>query len=317
MLKIIITGGAGFIGSEFARQLVSLGNNNLVVVDSLNYAGSLKNISDIREKINFVKLDIRDKQSLFNLFNENKFTHVVNFAAETHVDNSIHEPSIFAQTNIIGTSNLLEACLKFESQLFFQISTDEVYGSTKVGKFVETDQLKPSSPYSASKASAELLVTAFTHTYSIKTQIARCSNNFGPAQFPEKLIPVAIKKLMMGAKVPLYGNGMNVREWIFVTDTCKALIDILFSNKYNQIYNISSGIFKTNLEVISELSNILGITDQQFLYVQDRAGHDYRYAIDSSKIREEFGWQPSVNFRDGLNTTVTWYKDNNGRFSEW
>ena len=316
-MKILVTGGAGFIGSEFARQLVSLVDNNLVIVDSLSYAGSLKNISDIREKVRFVKLDIRDKLSLLNLFSENEFTHVVNFAAETHVDNSIHEPSIFAQTNIIGTSNLLEACLKFESQLFFQISTDEVYGSTKVGKFVETDQLKPSSPYSASKASAELLVTAFAHTYSINTQIARCSNNFGPAQFPEKLIPVAIKKLTMGAKVPLYGNGMNIREWIFVTDTCKALINILFSNKYNQIYNISSGIFKTNLEVISELSNILGIADQQFLYVQDRAGHDYRYAIDSSKIKDEFGWQPNVNFRDGLNETVKWYKDNNGRFSEW
>jgi dTDP-glucose 4,6-dehydratase len=316
-LKSLVTGGAGFIGSEFVRQLLKIPNHEIVVIDSLRYSGSLKNLDDIKFGIEFIQMDIRNKQQVRKLFSRSQFDSVINFAAETHVDNSISGPGIFSETNIIGTSNLLESCNEFKTNLFFQISTDEVYGSMVTGLANEHDKLKPSSPYSASKASAELLVNAFAHTYSLNTLIARCSNNYGPYQYPEKFIPVAIKHLMNENQVPVYGNGLNVREWIYVTDTCTALIEILLKGRYGEIYNVSSGNFKSNIEIVHKLCELMGLTDNKIDFVQDRLGHDFRYAIDSSKIRNELKWEAKTNLDEGLSKTIEWYENNSERFNKW
>jgi len=316
-LNVLVTGGAGFIGSEFVRHLLKVKEYRVYVIDSLRYAGSLLNLADVQSEIEFKQLDIRNRNELEELFIEHNFSIVINFAAETHVDNSITGPKIFFESNIIGTENLLELCLEHTIDIFFQISTDEVYGSVKDGFQIESNELNPSSPYAASKASADLVVRAFAHTYKLKTLIARCSNNYGPRQFPEKFIPTAIRHLLAGEKVPIYGNGSNVREWIYVTDTCEALIAILTHGIPGSIYNISSGNFKTNLEVFSDLCRIMRTREDQFQLVKDRAGHDYRYALDSSKIRGELSWQPHEDFLSGLEKTVNWYTKNQNRFLNW
>jgi dTDP-glucose 4,6-dehydratase len=316
-LKSLITGGAGFIGSEFVRQLLKFPNQEIVVVDSLRYSGSLSNIADIQNEIQFIQIDIRNRGKVLELFSENLFDTVINFAAETHVDNSISGPGIFTETNVLGTSNLLEGCTKFDTNLFFQISTDEVYGSISYGLNEENDRINPSSPYSASKASAELLIQSFGHTYSMNYLIARCSNNYGPCQYPEKFIPVAIKNLISGNQVPVYGTGQNIREWIYVTDTCAALIEILFKGKSGQVYNVSSGEFRSNIEIVNKLCELIGIEENMVNFVADRAGHDFRYAINSNKLRQELSWQTKVKFDDGLNSTINWYKNNFHRFEKW
>lgn len=316
-MKNLITGGAGFIGSEFVRQLLKLPNQEIVVVDSLRYSGSLLNIEDIQNRIKFIQLDIRDKYKIRELFSSNNFDSVINFAAETHVDNSISGPGIFTETNVLGTNNLLESCIEFKTNLFFQISTDEVYGSISEGLYKESDKLNPSSPYSASKAAAELLIQSFSHTYSMNSLIARCSNNYGPFQYPEKFIPVAINNLISGRKVPVYGNGKNIREWIYVTDTCSALIEIFLKGKYGEIYNISSGDFRSNIEIVNKLCELIGIKEDRISFVKDRAGHDFRYAIDSSKISRELNWESKVKFDEGLYKTIDWYKHNRDRFEKW
>jgi dTDP-glucose 4,6-dehydratase len=317
VLNVLVTGGAGFIGSEFVRHLLKVKEYRVYVIDSLRYAGSLLNLADVQSEIEFKQLDIRNRNELEELFIEHNFSIVINFAAETHVDNSITGPKIFFESNIIGTENLLELCLEHTIDIFFQISTDEVYGSVKDGFQIESNELNPSSPYAASKASADLVVRAFAHTYKLKTLIARCSNNYGPRQFPEKFIPTAIRHLLAGEKVPIYGNGSNVREWVYVTDTCEALIAILTHGIPGSIYNISSGNFKTNLEVFSDLCRIMRTSEDQFQLVKDRAGHDYRYALDSSKIRGELSWQPHEDFLSGLEKTVNWYTKNQNRFLNW
>ncbi len=317
ILNVLVTGGAGFIGSEFIRQLLAVKKFKVYVIDSLRYAGSLLNLSEVQSEIVFKQIDIRNRIELEKLFIEHNFSMVINFAAETHVDNSITGPKIFFESNIIGTENLLELCLEHKIDIFLQISTDEVYGSIKDGLQAESNELNPSSPYAASKASADLVVKAFAHTYNLKTLIARCSNNYGPRQFPEKFIPTVIRHLLAGEKVPIYGNGLNVREWIYVTDTCKALIAILTHGVPGSTYNISSGKFKTNLEVFSDLCRIMGIDEDRFQLVKDRAGHDYRYALDSSKISGELLWHPQEDFLSGLRKTVNWYTQNQNRFLKW
>lgn len=314
---MLVTGGAGFIGSEFIRQFLKVSKSKVYVIDSLRYAGSLSNLSDVHSEVDFRQIDIRNKVELAQLFKDHYFSIVINFAAETHVDNSISGPRIFFESNVMGTENLLELCVEHKVEIFFQISTDEVYGSITEGFQAESNELNPSSPYAASKAAADLMVRAFSHTYKIKTLIARCSNNYGPRQFPEKFIPTAIRHLLAGEKVPIYGNGLNIREWIYVSDTCKALVAILFHGEPDNTYNISSGNFKTNLQVFSDLCEIMGIQENQFQLVNDRAGHDYRYALDSSKISSELSWQPQVDFLSGLRETVSWYTLNQKRFINW
>jgi len=307
-MNICVTGGAGFIGSEIVRQLVA-SKHKVLVIDSLTYAGDLFNLSEVRGKIEFYQVDINSKSEIQGVFESVKVDLIINCAAETHVDNSINDPGIFFQTNIFGTYHLLEIARK-QSIKFLQVSTDEVYGSTNEGEFSEDSILNPSSPYSASKASAEMLVTSYISTYGSNALIVRCSNNYGPHQFPEKLIPVFISKLISGQKVPLYGNGANIREWIHVSDSAKGIIDVALRGQRGDIFNISSSDFRSNIEVTKLLLGILNKPEEQIEYVADRPGHDFRYAIDSSKIRHTMSWQPLVEFEKGLRATVEWYLAN-------
>ncbi|CAN2170012.1 RfbB dTDP-D-glucose 4,6-dehydratase [Candidatus Nanopelagicaceae bacterium] len=307
-MNVCITGGAGFIGSEMVRQLV-LAEENVTVIDSLTYAGNPESLLGVMDHINFLEIDIRDSAKLSKIFKEHDFHAVVNFAAETHVDNSIKNPEIFLETNILGTFNLLELARKYEFK-FMQISTDEVYGSIRNGEFVESDKLDPSSPYSASKASAELLMQAYIKTYSINALGVRCSNNYGHYQHHEKLIPAFISRIMNGDKVPVYGDGSNVREWIHVTDSVSGIKKVLESGKQGEFYNISSGDFRSNLEVTRRILQYFDRGDDSIDFVEDRLGHDFRYAIDSSRIKDELGWEPKVDFIEGLGRTIKWYMDN-------
>lgn len=316
-IKVLITGGAGFIGSEFVYQLAQLAKYEITVIDSLTYSGSLENLKLVSNSINFKRIDIRNSQDIHECFKKNRFDFVVNFAAESHVDKSIQEPNIFWQTNIIGTCNLLNSSLEFGVFKFFQISTDEVYGSITEGEFSEESKLNPSSPYSASKAAAEFAVQAFSATYQLNYLIARCSNNYGPRQHTEKLIPTIIKSFVNGRKVPLYGDGSNIREWIFVSDTCSALTKILEFGKLNTIYNVSSNTFKTNLEVVKQIAKIMQVQKPFFELVKDRPGHDYRYAISSKKIGNELGWESQTDFEQGIFKTIEWYLSNPERMQTW
>jgi len=307
-LKIVITGGAGFIGSEMVRQLANL-NTEIIVIDSLTYAGNMKSLSTVLDKIQFKKIDITDKNALKYLFANSKVDCVVNFAAETHVDNSIATPEVFLETNILGAFNILEAARNHGFR-FLQISTDEVYGSISDGEFKEVDKLAPSSPYSASKASAELLMQSYINTYSIEALGVRCSNNYGHYQNYEKLIPAFIRKMVAGEKLPVYGTGRNVREWIHVSDSVSGIIKVLQNGKAGEFYNISSKDFRTNLEVARRIIDFFNADESCIEFVEDRLGHDFRYAIDSSKIRRELDWRPKVDFESGLNQTIRWYLDN-------
>jgi dTDP-glucose 4,6-dehydratase len=313
-MRILITGGAGFIGSEFVYQAINSGRYEISVIDSLSYAGRIRNISSVRSSINFNKIDIRDTVSLDTLFQNNRFDSVVNFAAESHVDRSISNPDLFLSTNVLGTLNLLEMCKKFGVSRFLQISTDEVYGSLLEGFATEDFPFNPSSPYSASKASAEHFVNAYATTYELNTGIVRCSNNYGPRQFPEKLIPVAIKALKEGKKVPIYGAGSNVREWIHVEDCARGILEVMERGKPGSVYNISSSDFSDNLSLVRKLLPLLGRDESAISFVEDRKGHDFRYAIDSTRIERELGWKSLIPLESGLKSTVDWYLSNTWAF---
>lgn len=310
-MKLLVTGGAGFIGSHFIRHILAkYPDYQIINLDKLTYAGNLENCKDYAGNPNykFVEGDIIDKKLVDEL--ASKVDVIVNIAAETHVDNSIEEPTVFLETNVMGTQNLLEAAKKYKHERFVQVSTDEVYGDRMEGAFKETDILNPSSPYSASKAGAEMLCLAYKRTYDTPIVISRCSNNYGTHQYPEKIIPLFIGKLMAGEKVPLYGDGMHVRDWLHVTDHCKAIDLILHKGKIGEIYNISTNEEHSNLEVTRMLLEIFGLSDDMIEYVQDRPGHDLRYSVDASKIKSELGWSAEVKFEKGFAEMVDWYKNN-------
>ncbi len=327
---ILITGGAGFIGSHVVRLLVNKYNNYKIVnLDKLTYAGNLHNLKDIEGCSNyeFIKGDILDVDLLHSLFDKYRFSGVIHLAAESHVDRSISNPIEFVETNVIGTVNLLNAAKNawknnMTDKVFYHISTDEVYGSLgKQGFFVETTPYSPRSPYSASKASSDQFVRAYYHTYKLPVIISNCSNNYGPNQFPEKLIPLAINNIKNNKTIPIYGKGDNVRDWLFVEDHAKA-IDLLFHEaKIGETYNIGGDNEWTNLDLIKTLCKIMdnklsrtaGTSEKLIQFVTDRAGHDLRYAIDFSKINHDFNWKPSLNFKEGLELTVDWYLNN----EEW
>ncbi len=309
-MNLLVTGGAGFIGSEFVSQIARDPVVQITVLDSLTYAGDLRNLESCSDIIDFVKIDIRNLQELDSLFEKKKFTHVLHFAAESHVDNSILNPGLFAETNVLGTLNLLQVSRQYSIERFLHVSTDEVYGSIEEGFSTESSPLNPSSPYSASKAAAEHFVFSYLHTFNLPVLMVRCSNNYGPRQFPEKLIPHFISRLLKNESVPVYGNGKNVREWMHVSDCARGIALVLEKGKIGDIYNISSGIFRENLEVTLMLVNIMGKGTELINFVEDRKGHDFRYAIDSSKIRKELGWEPKVKLEEGLKDTVRWFTDN-------
>ena len=309
-MRILITGAAGFIGSEFLIQIVKNSDYEVTVVDSLTYAGRLQNIKEVRNEIDFQRIDIRDRDEIENLFTKSNFDKVIHFAAESHVDNSISNPSIFLETNIYGTQNLLEMSIKYKVSEFLHVSTDEVYGSLSEGFAIEENAFNPASTYSASKAAAEHFVNAARHTFKLNTKIVRCSNNYGPRQYPEKLIPFFVGRLIEGKNVPIYGTGDNIREWLHVSDCASAIISVLVSEKTNEIYNISSGQFYTNLEVTKMILANFGLGEERIDFIEDRKGHDFRYAINHQKISENLGWNPQIDFLSGLTETIEWYRDN-------
>ena len=316
MKNILVTGGAGFIGSNFIYyELEKHPDRRIVCLDALTYAGNLETLERALKSKNFrfFKGDITDRKAVEALFLEESFDAVVNFAAESHVDRSIDEPEVFLKTNILGTQVLLDACRKRDIR-FHQVSTDEVYGDLPLDRpdlfFTEETPIHTSSPYSASKAAADLLVTAYFRTYGAKVTISRCSNNYGPYHFPEKLIPLIITNALEGKELPVYGEGKNVRDWLYVEDHCKAIDLILENGRLGEVYNIGGHNEKTNLEVVKTVLKILGKSEDLIRFVKDRPGHDMRYAIDPTKIRNELGWYPETTFEDGIEKTVKWYLEN-------
>ncbi|MBU0577000.1 dTDP-glucose 4,6-dehydratase [Patescibacteria group bacterium] len=310
-MRILVTGGAGFIGSNFIRYMLGrYPDYQIINLDKLTYAGNLDNCKDYESNPNytFVQGDIADEKVVDE--SAQKVDVIINFAAETHVDRSNNESAPFLQTNIIGVKTLMEAALKHNHERFFQISTDEVYGDIMEGHFSEESVLKPSNPYSASKAAAEMLAMAYHRTHKLPVVISRCSNNYGPYQYPEKIVPFFIKKLMNGEKVPVYGDGANVRDWLHVDDHSRAIDLILHKGKIGEVYNISANEEHSNLDITKRILNILGYLEDRIEFVKDRPGHDVRYAIDASKIRNELGWEPSVKFEMGFEEVVNWYKNN-------
>ena len=312
ILKILVTGGAGFIGSCFIRHILNTHKDYKIInLDALTYAGNIENLNDIKDNPNykFVHGNICDKKLVRELIKE--ADTVVNFAAESHVDRSITGPEIFIETNVQGTLNLLQASKDAKIDRYLQVSTDEVYGTLgKDGYFYETTPLAPNSPYSASKASADLLVRAYYETYKLPVLITRCSNNYGPYQYPEKLIPFFISKLLKDEKVPVYGDGLNVRDWLYVYDHCSAIDTVLHKGKIGEVYNIGGHNEKTNLEITKIILNAMGKDESSIEYVQDRLGHDRRYAIDNHKIQSQLGWKPSLTFEEGIKITIDWYLKN-------
>lgn len=316
-MKILVTGGAGFIGSNFLYYMrKKRPNYELVCLDALTYAGNLSTLEPllVNKEINFIKGDISDRDFIFSLFQKERFDYVVNFAAESHVDRSIENPGIFLKTNIIGTQVLMDACRKFGIKRFHQVSTDEVYGDLPLDRpdlmFTEETPITTSSPYSASKASADLLVQAYNRTYGLPITISRCSNNYGPYHFPEKLIPLMISRAVNNLPLPVYGSGENVRDWLYVEDHCAAIDIILHKGKDGEIYNIGGNNERTNLEIVRTILKELDKPEELITFVKDRAGHDLRYAIDPSKTIKEFNWQPTVSFDQGIKLTIQWYLDN-------
>lgn len=311
-MKILITGGAGFIGSCFARYMLNKHQDYKIInLDALTYAGNIENLSDIKDNPNysFVKGNICDKNLIVELTKD--VDAIINFAAETHVDNSISNPNIFIETNVVGTLNLLKAAKNNKVERYLQVSTDEVYGSLgKDGYFTEHTPISPNSPYSASKASADMLVRAYNKTYNVPTLITRCSNNYGPYQYPEKLIPFFISKLLKGEKIPLYGDGQNVRDWLYVYDHASAIDTVLHKGKTGEVYNVGGHNEKTNIEITKLILENMGKDESMIEYVTDRPGHDRRYAIDNSKITNELGWKPSKTFEEGIKDTINWYLEN-------
>lgn len=314
MKKMLITGGAGFIGSNFIHYILSKYNDYQVInLDKLTYAANLDNLKDIEDNKNyrFIHGDIADQEFIFKLFENEKFDIVINFAAESHVDNSILNPQIFTITNILGTQVLLDACRKYNIKRFHQVSTDEVYGELPLDDknilFTEKTPLNPSSPYSASKASADMLVKSYYRTYSLPITISRCSNNYGPYQHLEKLIPLMISKAINNDNLPVYGNGLNVRDWLHVYDHCTAIDLIIHEGKIGEIYNIGGNNEKSNIDVVKIILKELGKSEKLIKYVNDRPGHDLRYAIDSTKIKTTLNWNPVYSFEKGILDTIKWY----------
>ena len=316
-MNVLVTGGAGFIGSNFIfHMLKEHPTYRVVCLDALTYAGNLSTLEPVIENSNFkfVKGDITDRELVEKLFEEEKFDFVVNFAAESHVDRSIEDPGIFLKTNILGTQVLMDASRKHGVKRFHQVSTDEVYGDLPLDRpdlfFTEETPIHTSSPYSASKASADLLVQAYHRTFGLPVSISRCSNNYGPYHFPEKLIPLMISRALNDESLPVYGKGENIRDWLYVGDHCTAIDLILHKGKVGEVYNIGGHNEKTNLEVVKTILKELGKPESLITYVKDRAGHDMRYAIDPSKTRRELGWEPTTLFDEGIKMTIKWYLDN-------
>lgn len=328
MKRLLVTGGAGFIGSNFIRYILNKYDNYKVInLDKLTYAGNLENLKDVENNTNytFIKGDISDRAIVKKLFDEYKFDYVVNFAAESHVDRSIEDPEVFLRTNIMGTQVLLDnAKLNWqigkddhgyptyrEGVKFLQVSTDEVYGALgKEGLFTEDTPLAPNSPYSASKTSADLIVRAYNKTFNMPINITRCSNNYGPYQFPEKLIPLMIANALEEKELPVYGDGMQIRDWLHVNDHCSAIDTVLHKGKIGEVYNIGGNNEKANIEIVKLILNKLGKDESLIKYVADRLGHDRRYAIDNTKITTELGWKPEYTFETGMEETIKWYLDN-------
>lgn len=317
MKTYLVTGGAGFIGSNFVYYMLkNHTDKRIVCLDKLTYAGNLETLGEAMksDRFRFVKGDITDRAAVYALFEEEKIDAVINFAAESHVDRSIDEPEIFLKTNILGTQVLLDACRKNGNIRFHQVSTDEVYGDLPLDRpdlfFTESTPIHTSSPYSASKASADLLVTAYHRTYGSAVTISRCSNNYGPFHFPEKLIPLMITNALFDKPLPVYGDGANVRDWLYVEDHCKAIDMIVENGRIGEIYNIGGHNEKTNLEVVTTVLKKLGKPESLIRFVKDRPGHDRRYAIDPTKIKNELGWYPETDFESGIEKTVRWYLEN-------
>ena len=319
-MKILVTGAAGFIGSNFMYyELDNHPEDEYVALDLLTYAGNLKNLDGIKDRPNykFVRMDIRDRENIYKLFEEEKFDLVVNFAAESHVDRSIKDPEVFLRTNIIGTEVLMDACLKYGVERYHQVSTDEVYGDLPLDRpdlfFTEETPLHTSSPYSSSKASADLLVNAYHRTYGLKTTISRCSNNYGPYQFPEKMIPLMINNARHDKSLPVYGVGLNVRDWLHVYDHCSGIDLVMRKGAIGEVYNIGGHNERHNIEVVKTILKTLDKPESLITYVSDRKGHDLRYAIDPTKIETKLGWKPKYNFESGIKETIEWYMNN----QEW
>ncbi|KRE51051.1 dTDP-glucose 4,6-dehydratase [Paenibacillus sp. Soil724D2] len=315
-MKLLVTGGAGFIGSNFVIYMLNkYPDYQIVNVDSLTYAGNLENLRQVQEHPNytFVKADIADPEAVNELFQQG-IDIVVNFAAESHVDRSILDPGIFVKTNVVGTQVLLEAAKAHQVSKFVQVSTDEVYGSLgETGLFTESTPLEPNSPYSASKAGGDLLVRAYHETFGLPVNITRCSNNYGPYQFPEKLIPLIISNALSDKPLPVYGDGLNIRDWLYVEDHCSAIDLVIHMGKNGEVYNVGGNNERTNLQIVRTILQELGMTESLITYVQDRLGHDRRYGIDATKITAELGWQPKYHFETGIQETIRWYLDN----QEW
>lgn len=316
-MKILVTGGAGFIGSNFIFYMRRKHpDDTLVCLDKLTYAGNLETLASVMDQpdFRFIRADIADREAVYRIFEAEKPDVVVNFAAESHVDRSIENPAVFLETNVMGTQVLLDACRKYGIQRYHQVSTDEVYGDLPLDRpdlfFTEQTPLHTSSPYSASKASADLLCNAYQRTYGLPITISRCSNNYGPYQFPEKLIPLMIANALADKPLPVYGEGLNVRDWLYVEDHCAAIDLILEKGKAGQVYNIGGHNEMKNIDIVKRILGLLGKPESLITYVTDRKGHDMRYAIDPAYIHQELGWLPETRFEDGIQKTVRWYLDN-------
>lgn len=316
-MKVLVTGGAGFIGGNFVHHMVNkYPDYQIVNLDLLTYAGNLETLKPVEDKPNykFVKGDIADEAFIMDLFEKEKFDVVVNFAAESHVDRSIENSGIFLETNIMGTSVLMDACRKYGIKRYHQVSTDEVYGDLPLDRpdlfFTEETPIHTSSPYSSSKAAADLLVLAYHRTYGLPVSISRCSNNYGPYHFPEKLIPLMIANALADKPLPVYGEGLNVRDWLYVEDHCKAIDLITHNGRVGEVYNVGGHNEKKNIDIVKIICKELGKPESLITHVTDRKGHDMRYAIDPTKIHNELGWLPETKFEDGIKKTIQWYLDN-------
>ena len=322
-MTIIVTGGAGFIGSNYIFYSRSAHpEDRIVCLDKLTYAGNLSTLRDVMDRPNFrfVRLDICDREGVYRLFEEEHPDIVVNFAAESHVDRSIEDPSVFLQTNIIGTSVLMDACRKYGIGRFHQVGTDEVYGDLPLDRpdlfFTEETPIRTSSPYSSSKAGADLLVMAYHRTFGLPVTVSRCSNNYGPYQFPEKLIPLMIANCLNDKPLPVYGEGLNVRDWLYVEDHCKAIDLIIHKGRVGEVYNIGGHNEMANIDIVKLICRELGKPESLITYVTDRKGHDMRYAIDPAKIHRELGWLPETKFEDGIRRTIAWYLEHRDWWQE-
>ena len=316
-MTIIVTGGAGFIGANFIfYHLKTHPGDRVVCIDKLTYAGNLSTLASVMKEPNFrfCRLDICDREGVFALFEEEKPDAVINFAAETHVDRSIYDPGVFLQTNVIGTATMMDACRAFGNVRYHQVSTDEVYGDLPLDRpdllFTEETPIRTSSPYSASKAGADLLVLAYHRTYGLPATISRCSNNYGPYHFPEKLIPLMIVNCLHDKPLPVYGEGKNVRDWLYVEDHCKAIDLIVRKGRIGEVYNVGGHNEMANIDIVKLICRELGKPESLITFVADRKGHDLRYAIDPSKIRRELDWFPETDFQDGIKKTIQWYLNN-------